>query len=84
MPAPEEPSRAIGPRYVKTLYLYIFVPNPSLVPCSYPIDILALKMALPLEGIGKNRGLCWDFSTLVKPFECHVGLSSFWLFLMPR
>ena len=39
MPAPMEPSRAIGSRYVKTHYLYIFIHNPSLVPYSYLIDI---------------------------------------------
>ena len=74
---PEEPSRHIGPRYVKNIYLYIFIPNPWFFPCSSLVEVLGLRMALPLEGLGKDRGLCLGFSTLVEPFESNIGLSFF-------
>ena len=34
-------------------------------------------MALPLEDLGKDRGLCLGLSTLVEPFDCGIGLSFF-------
>ena len=74
---PEQPSRDIVPRYVRNIYLYIFIPNPWFFPFSSLVEVLGLKMVLPRENLGKDRGLCLGFSTLVEPFESDIGLSFF-------